>query len=332
MIESPTANFSGSDSALFSTDEIRSLMHAEHERARRYGHNLTCLVIGIDRIEQLADFYGHESREEVIESVVELLLSKLRVGDFLGCRSGDDLIVALPFTPPAGSRALAQRLLGGARQIFFSSEGRTLRISISIGAAYSDDPACKGFEDLFEAANRGLREAVDAGGGRLVEKRVGPEQADIDQDALRSELEGRIQQLKESLHNANPPAPELPSDLTLADKIRELLESGVGRGSQAAEIDLQAQIQDLMAQHNRQIQVLERRIGKLTTSLSATEGQLSQMALMREVAPGLSSIYRDVQGLDPADTESEMKKGLMSSIFDANVMLQEEIARRAADR
>jgi len=307
-------------------------MHAEHERAYRYGHNLTCLMIGIDRIEQLADFYGHESREEVIEAVVELLLSKLRVGDFLGCRSGDDLIVALPFTPAAGARALAQRLLAGAREIFFSSEGRTLRISISIGAAFSEDPACKDFEDLYEAASLGLREAAAAGGGRLVEKRVEAEAPDDDREALRDELEARIQQLRDSLHNVNPPEPEQPTDLTLAAKLRELLEADPGLAGGKGEADLQQQIQELMAQHNRQIQVLERRIGKLTTSLSATEGQLSEMALMRDVAPGLSSIYREVQGLDPKEAASETKKGLMSSIFDANVLLHEEISRRAAER
>ncbi len=330
MIESPTANFSGSESALFSPAEIRSLMHAEHERANRYGHNLTCLMIGVDRIEQLADFYGHESREEVIESVVELLLSKLRVGDFLGCRSGDDLIVALPFTPSEGSRALAQRLLAGARDIFFSSGGRTLRISISIGAAYSEDPACRDFEDLYTAAQIGLREAELAGGGRLIEKRVESEEPDSERESIRSELEERIQQLKDSLHTVNPPAPEMPSDLTLAEKLRELLtaDPSLSGGSDA---DLQQQIQDLMAQHNRQIQVLERRIGKLTTSLDATEGQLSRMALMRDVDTGVSSIYRDVQGLDAGDDEKDTKRGLMSSIFDANVLLQEEIARRAAE-
>ena len=307
-------------------------MHAEHERADRYGHNLTCLMVGVDRIEQLSDFYGHESREEVIEAVVELLLSKLRVGDFLGCRSGDDLIVALPFTPAEGSRALAQRLLAGAREIFFSSEGRTLRISISIGAAYSVDPACEDFEDLYEAASVGLREAAAAGGGRLVEKRVEAETPDTERETLRDELEARIQQLRDSLHNVNPPQPEVPTDLTLAAKLRELLEADPGLTGGKGEADLQQQIQELMAQHNRQIQVLERRIGKLTTSLTATEGQLSEMALMRDVAPGLSSIYREVQGLDPEDSTRDTKKGLMSSIFDANVLLHEEISRRAAKR
>ena len=305
-------------------------MTAEHERAQRYGHDLTCLVIGIDRIEQLADFYGHESREEVIESVVELLLSRLRVGDFLGCRDADNLIIALPFTSPEGARALAQRLLAGAREIFFSSEGRTLRISISIGAAHSGDPAANCFDDLLKAATTGLREAGSSGGGRYVEKRVEAEQPGENQQSLRAELEERIESLRSSLHNVNPPAPQLPSDQTLADKLRELLQqdSSLAKG----EGDLQREIQDLMQQHNRQIQVLERRIGKLSTSLEATEGQLSEMALLRDVDPGVASIYKTVQGLEIEGPQSEMKRGAMSAIFDANKLLQEEIARRAADQ
>ncbi|MFT5286509.1 MAG: diguanylate cyclase (GGDEF)-like protein [Planctomycetota bacterium] len=335
MIESPTANFSGSEAALFSPTEIRTLMTAEHERATRYGHELTCLVIGVDRIEQLADFYGHESREEVIESVVELLLSRLRVGDFLGCRDADRLVIALPFTSAEGARALAQRLLAGAREIFFSSEGRTLRISVSIGAAYSDDPACTCFDDLCEAATKGLWEAASSGGGRFIEKRVEPDKPDVDQVALRTELEARVELLRESLHNVNVPAPppELPSDQTLADKLRELLQkdsSSVGGGGGG--VDLQREVQDLIQQHNRQIQVLERRIGKLSTSLEATEGQLSEMALLRDVDPGVASVFRSVQGIEEQGPQAEVKRGVMSAIFDANMLLQEEIARRASDR
>ena len=86
-----------------------------------------------------------------------------------------------------------------------------------------------------------------------------------------------------------------------------------------------------MNQHNRQIGVLERRIGKLTVSLEATEGQLARMSNLQEVDTGVASIYREVQGLDTGSDGAEAKKEMMSAIFQANLDLQEEIAKRADD-
>ncbi len=349
MIDSPTANFSGSEQALFTPGEIRALMGAEFERAARYRHPLACLFVGVDRIEQLTDFHGHASREEVLGAVVELLLSRLRVGDFLGLRERERFVLALPFTTADGARALGERLLSGARELVFECDGRTLRVSLSIGAAYAGRDGCKTFDELLGVAEKGMEQAGRAGGARFVEwngEEVGSDAAFAD---LRKELEERMRVLRDSLHVAAPKPASVPTELTLAEKLQDLLvvelaqEDAVAepsvageRGTREAagpgedrESALQARIQELIAQHNRQIDVLERRIGKLTCSLEATEGELARMALLREVDPGLSSIYRTVQGLDSGASHALAKKEMMSAIFAANLELQEEITRRA---
>jgi hypothetical protein len=43
---------------------------------------------------------------------------------------------------------------------------------------------------------------------------------------------------------------------------------------------------------------------------------------MKSIDPGVASLYRTVQGLSYEDQMFEMKKAMMSSIFEANVALQ----------
>ena len=76
------------------------------------------------------------------------------------------------------------------------------------------------------------------------------------------------------------------------------------------------------AAHVRRIDMLERRLAKLTKSLETTEQELKRVASMKAVDTGLSSIYRDVQGIDAGDSQRERKKELMADIFEANLALQ----------
>ena len=73
---------------------------------------------------------------------------------------------------------------------------------------------------------------------------------------------------------------------------------------------------------DREIGNLQRRIQKLNDTLSSTEKRLQQVSAMKDVDAGISSIYRDVQGLDDSDAQAGKKKELMADIFRANLELQ----------
>lgn len=71
--------------------------------------------------------------------------------------------------------------------------------------------------------------------------------------------------------------------------------------------------------HDREVELLERRIAKLKANLQATVMRFSRGEAVDE---GISSIYREVQGLDHADSLYERKRELMKTIFQANLTLQ----------
>lgn len=81
------------------------------------------------------------------------------------------------------------------------------------------------------------------------------------------------------------------------------------------------------AAYRRQIDLLERRIVKLTLRLEQTEADLKRIAAMKNIDLGLASIYRSVQGLSLEDEARAMKKSLLKKIFQANMELKTAMAR-----
>ena len=76
------------------------------------------------------------------------------------------------------------------------------------------------------------------------------------------------------------------------------------------------------ALQDREVGNLQRRIQKLNDTLAATEQRLASATSSKKVESGISSIYREVQGLDESDAQAGKKKELMADIFRANLKLQ----------
>lgn len=80
-----------------------------------------------------------------------------------------------------------------------------------------------------------------------------------------------------------------------------------------------------------EVELLERRIAKLVAQLTETEEKLVRISRMKDVDPGLASIYREAQGIDAADRARAHKTALLEKIFVANQELQQAIARHKRD-
>ncbi|HTF88636.1 MAG TPA: hypothetical protein VK843_09520 [Planctomycetota bacterium] len=83
-------------------------------------------------------------------------------------------------------------------------------------------------------------------------------------------------------------------------------------------------------EHRREVEMLERRIAKLTQQLEATEADLQRMAAAKGIDLGLASIYRSVQGLSPQEEALALKKDLMQKIFQANLELKQSMEQRSS--
>ncbi len=76
-------------------------------------------------------------------------------------------------------------------------------------------------------------------------------------------------------------------------------------------------------QQSEEMELLKRRLQKVTRALEDTERELHQVRRAKAADTGIASVYREVQGLDEHDPLYGRKHELMVSIFEANRRLLE---------
>lgn len=155
------------DSSLFTLAQIQHLMRVEFNRAQRYDYPIVCMLIAVDRIGHLRDLYGFEAKEEILDGVVGLLKGGTRSSDFLGRMADDRLLAVVPHTPADGALVLGQRLLEGARKLSFMVDGRSIQVTLSIGASHNSGGKTLFFDAMLASAEQAMTQASSGGGDRF---------------------------------------------------------------------------------------------------------------------------------------------------------------------
>jgi hypothetical protein len=186
---------------------------------------------------------------------------------------------------------------------------------------------------LVESAQFGLLglmkgvEDVDATRGAISRSRT----------QLQSEL-AQIRRRRVAASATPPPDPDDPTVKKMAALIHETFGKILARSPESLAVErafteralvlleemrrrtAAAQIRD----REGHIDLLERRVSKLVQSLETTEEMLKRIAAMKDVDPGVASLYRVVQGLSLGESNRELKMEMMKMIFNANVALQKK--------
>jgi hypothetical protein len=77
--------------------------------------------------------------------------------------------------------------------------------------------------------------------------------------------------------------------------------------------------------HTNEIELLERRIQKLSRALEDAHTQLESAQVGAVIDPGVASAYRTVQGL--RDPEGGPKRDMLAKLFEANLELRTLLGR-----
>jgi diguanylate cyclase (GGDEF)-like protein len=135
----------------------------EVDRATRYGHAVSLLMIDIDHFKRINDAQGHQKGDEVIATVGALVEANTRSSDIAARYGGEEMAVILPETTREQAAIAAEKL---RRRIESESEARTrVSVTVSIGVATVAPPGA-GAKTAADAGNRPtparLVEAADA--------------------------------------------------------------------------------------------------------------------------------------------------------------------------
>jgi two-component system cell cycle response regulator len=133
--------------------------------ARRHDHQLSVLLIDIDRFKAINDTYGHGPGDEVLREVTQRMCARLRKEDVAGRLGGDELIVVVPETGGEGAAVLARSICDAMAATPIPTSAGTLEVTVSVGFATW---AGESVPDLLERADRALYSAKAAGRARSV--------------------------------------------------------------------------------------------------------------------------------------------------------------------
>lgn len=144
------------------------MLEREMLRARRFGQDVSVLVIDIDNFKSINDDLGHLQGDEVLRTIAEIVLRTTRTIDVGARYGGDELALVLLETDAEGAMILAERLRDRIHDAEVPKrDGGTMSVTVSIGAATRTD-ALDEMEDLIEAADQALLEAKRSGKDRVM--------------------------------------------------------------------------------------------------------------------------------------------------------------------
>lgn len=126
----------------------------------------TLLYIDLDQFKLINDVSGHMAGDQLLEQLAVAMRQQLRNGDVLARLGGDEFGLLTFHTAPEGPLELAERLRACIETLMFSWQGRSYKISCSIGMVLIDQqvPTLK---DLLAWADTACYLAKENGRNRV---------------------------------------------------------------------------------------------------------------------------------------------------------------------
>ena len=126
------------------------------------GDVVAVAMVDIDYFKTVNDEFGHAAGDQVLAAVGRVLAAHLRTGDLVSRYGGEEFLVILPDTPPAGALQVVDRL----REAVAALKGvpKAVTVSIGVAACHQDETA----DHLVSRADAALYLAKHAGRNRIV--------------------------------------------------------------------------------------------------------------------------------------------------------------------
>lgn len=138
-----------------SAEGLRERLEEEINRAGRHETPLSCLLVTIGNLQELAREHGEELSEQTLAYVASTLAAQVRGFDRVGQPREGELLLILPGADGPRGEIVARRALERLRTIKVEADGarRPLRISVGLAAWHER----LGAEDLLEQARAAAR-------------------------------------------------------------------------------------------------------------------------------------------------------------------------------
>lgn len=141
-------------------------LEREIARSRRYSSPLSMAMLDIDHFKKLNDTHGHQAGDYVLEHVAGTIASIVRREQLIARYGGEEFALVLPELDAEQVRGFCESVRQRVAAESYLFEDKTLRVTISIGAAMLDETMER--DELIQAADAMLYEAKRGGRNRVM--------------------------------------------------------------------------------------------------------------------------------------------------------------------
>lgn len=90
--------------------KLNDILRTEIEFSKRYGNDLSIIMVDIDHFKKVNDTFGHEAGDVVLKEVASVLRNNIRKTDFIGRWGGEEFLIICTGTNLEGATKLANKL------------------------------------------------------------------------------------------------------------------------------------------------------------------------------------------------------------------------------
>lgn len=138
----------------------------ELQRAKRYRHQLSLIMLDIDHFKKFNDSYGHQAGNLALQHLVRVIQDTVRETDLVARYGGEEFAIILPETTKRLGHELAGRVRANIEANPVPLEGHQHRITVSLGlATFPRD--VNNWQALVESADKALYQSKQSGRNRV---------------------------------------------------------------------------------------------------------------------------------------------------------------------
>jgi diguanylate cyclase (GGDEF)-like protein len=152
---------------LYNRRYLSQTLRIELERSRRYGEQVSLVMLDIDNFKKINDEYGHQNGDIILMEIAETIREGRRCYDIAARFGGEEFLLVLPGTSLEGGVKVAERIRGKVQSLSFKPPLDTLTVTISLGVATFPSAQADDEDSLIRAADEALYRAKQSGKNRV---------------------------------------------------------------------------------------------------------------------------------------------------------------------
>ena len=137
------------------------ILEKELWRSRRYGGQISLVMVDIDNLKKINDTYGHRAGDKVIKQISKKIKEHIRQIDTPARYGGGEFAVILPNTSLTDAVVVAERMVDAVANSPITWKKEQIALSISVGLGQYDADTTP--EDITSRSDQALYTAKQAG-------------------------------------------------------------------------------------------------------------------------------------------------------------------------